>query len=1469
MGTAFRADGPPAATLLRKGTYGPSHAWAVVLLVGIVSFALPAGASAEPLANLGGFGAPSGTDGGNLILAKGVAVNRSGAGAPEGSVYVAEANSNHRISQFNADGEFVRTWGFDVVRPGEENDNGLGFETCDVTNGNEATDCKAGVTGGAAGQLANPLGIAIDQSNGYLYVPSTTNRRVDVFSGSGEFAGAFGWGVDTGAAAPEVCTTDTTCQAAGTAGGDAGRFGALAVSNPAIDPNTPGRIYVPDPGNLRVAQYSTAVTGGTLTAATFDKAFGWDVIPGGTPALESCTSATTCQASQPTTGGTNPGQFTSGSPNAVAVDSTGAIYVTSGPTFGNCTAAAPCRIQKFSPDAGTATDFGPASGPGQLRFEDGAVNTVAPFNVAVNPANDHVFVQRRVSATSYQVLQYDSDGTYLDTHPSGDALSTASAANNAGGLAIGTANRVYANLGGTAAQVSQVFILGPVDPATVTIDPVSDVGTTTATFSGTVGIPAPGAPTFMTRYRFEYSENGVSWTSVPVPDGDVGDGSTGSHVVSQQVSGLDPNTLYAVRLVATTGPSVTSTSVNFTTHASGPRVEMTYVDQVTQSEAQLGAHVDPEGLDTTYRFEWGRAPCSVNPCARVPAFERQLGDGNKVLIAKEQITGLDPASAYHYRIIATNDTGTTTSPDDTFETLNHCNLTDNRCYELVSPAEKGPVGRGGDTATLGAEQQWQAAPGGSALQYIIAYGAADATAGEEVPYIAKRGGAGWSSYQLAPSTLGPSSEVSEGAKVFSNKGLSSDLSCGVFASSQALTDDAPDAALDMGGSLLYRRDIDHRWTVVTDSDPSNGQSEDIPRMDYFLVGMSDEPDAPCRRVVFQTRYAYPGAPGAGQRRLYFWEDGDLSYLGVIPGPDGPGCAGGACIVQAVAGAAANPDSSDVGTNNSERYDFWNAVSRDASRIAFTAVSKEGADAGRQAVFLREIGAPVAVDVSQSKTGVPNDDASNYQTSSDDGSKVFFLGRTGLANNDPALGPATCASPVNGAYQNVGAGCDLYMYSVGPDDAAGTADDTLEDLSELSAPGAAAANPAGAAVAGLLGISDDGAYVYFAARGQLVAGEGDTYAQNLARNTWSVYLAHDGDLAYVGRLGSGTEEARALFGADRGTGPTRVTSDGRHLLYVTGEDQGVGDNGGQKQAYIYDADARSLECVSCRRDLRPALEHQLSQNYGDPLTVSNWNTWRPAASLSEDGSRVFFVSRNALATGAVEGDLSLYQWEDGQISFIAQSAPNSTTQGLEFAGASANGNDLYFATVDRLTWQDGDGTMDVYDARVGGGFAEPPAAQPSCDPLSDGRCQPPGAAPSVVEAQTLAAAPEPSVEDPRAAISLGPLTQRMRRSLAAGRRVLLRLRVTGPGTIRLRGTARIGGFRAVVLQATSRAPKAGRYRVRVALSRPAVRRLSRRGRLALTLTVDLSGTQEGVVRRLMLRAPAGTTRHGNADRRTRR
>jgi hypothetical protein len=67
---------------------------------------------------------------------------------------------------------------------------------------------------GSPGQIVRPLSMVRDPATGDLYVSEEGNRRIDVFSGGGEFLAAFGYGVRDGADAFESCGVEIgACQA--------------------------------------------------------------------------------------------------------------------------------------------------------------------------------------------------------------------------------------------------------------------------------------------------------------------------------------------------------------------------------------------------------------------------------------------------------------------------------------------------------------------------------------------------------------------------------------------------------------------------------------------------------------------------------------------------------------------------------------------------------------------------------------------------------------------------------------------------------------------------------------------------------------------------------------------------------------------------------------------------------------------------------------------------------------------------------------------------------------------------------------------------------------------------------------------------------------------------------------------------------------------------------------------------------
>ncbi|HEU4462480.1 MAG TPA: hypothetical protein VFR75_07805, partial [Solirubrobacterales bacterium] len=524
-------------------------------------------------------------------------------------------------------------------------------------------------------------------------------------------------------------------------------------------------------------------------------------------------------------------------------------------------------------------------------------------------------------------------------------------------------------------------------------------------------------------------------------------------------------------------------------------------------------------------------------------------------------------------------------------------------------------------------------------------------------------------------------------------------------------------------------------------------------------------------VVFRTQYEYPGVPGSGAQRLYEWDEGKLYDVGVVPGP------GGLEVSEVIPGTSAQAGS---GVASQNLANHWSAVSEDATRSYFTAISREGGDLGQQAVFMRErakgagdvaagsaiVGNPAAtagqfvagqeisgpgiasgttiasasgvslelsqaatattegatlravrvIDVSQSQNPGTPNDRRTQYEMASVDGSTVFF-TARYGLTETGTVPSATQCAIGDAEAPNGPGCGLYSYSI--------ADGTLVELSTAEA---GTDNSAGPSVAGVLGASHDGSRVYFAARGQLTLGEGATEAQNLAQGSYNVYLSTNGDLSYVGRLGNSPGSVfRALVSSSPQFWSAKVSPDGRYVLFgsqVPFTELGKADEGTRQEAYLYDAESDETVCVSCRKDDAASLAPSGAEPLVNGLSDAQ-NRLRPPATLavSGDGTKVraFFISYNDLATGATPGRPNLYLWENGQTTFLSSSAP-SLAKELRFAGASATGDDVYFSTVDRLNWEDTDSKLDIYDVRVDGGFNPPSPPPTPCDPLGEGACQ---------------------------------------------------------------------------------------------------------------------------------------------------
>jgi hypothetical protein len=744
--------------------------------------------------------------------------------------------------------------------------------------------------------------------------------------------------------------------------------------------------------------------------------------------------------------------------------------------------------------------------------------------------------------------------------------------------------------------------------------------------------------------------------------------------------------------------------------AGSPVISEVRALDASQTSVTLEAKIDPEGTATSYHFEWGPTNLYGN---QTPV--ELAGSGTEVVHVSAELTGLSPQTRYHYRLVASG-AGEADSGDQELETLDTCGLPEQRCFELVSPPDVGPVATPGQTPAR-TEMHFQAAVRPGSLAYAVESGFPDATKGAELLYQGDRGPDGtWTSSQLSAPIIGKNEKNSGQAFTSTILGLSEELECGVLESNQPLTADAgANVNLQAGGENLYRLNpvgATSRYTAITALTPIDAQRD---LGEYVLGGMSRD----CSMVAFTSSYRYLGIPvpsEANAQYSYEWKEGSLENVGIVPGPTGD------VPVQATIGGAENNT---------------NAVSADGSKVFFTAVRELSADpgeVGKPAIFVREEvreGVLETRDVSQSETAVP-DEGATYQWATADGSKVLFTANAGLTEDSSS------------------AGTDLYEYDL---DKAPT-DHPLTDLSVDHQPG-------GAGVAGFVGGSEDGSHVYFLARGQLEPGEGLTFAQNQAAGTYSLYSENAGTITYVAPIGvpgkpgitASQELPRITLQKQTGGESTsRVSPDGSYLLFETRANvTGYEPGNYVPEAYLFDAAAGSTVCVSCRPDGGPSV----SLNRVSPLSAGEEQSSNPLAPkrslvMNDGRPEVFFSSFDALASGAVQGVSNLYEWTHDQVFAIASeprglSGPpelfgeNEGARFLNlklvtrFLGASGDGGDYYLATPQSLNWEDGDERASVYDARIGGGFAEPAPPSAPCDPTVEGQCQgsssPPPAPPS--------------------------------------------------------------------------------------------------------------------------------------------
>jgi hypothetical protein len=562
-------------------------------------------------------------------------------------------------------------------------------------------------TGVGAGECGELKGLAVDESNGNVYVLDQGNRRVDQFASNGSFVRAFGTGVADGVtAAAQVCTT--TCFKGLTGGAGAigtGRgvavdsathvvYVASAAARVAYFTGTDGSFIGQTEGNGSLsppninAGAPEAFTNGTgvavdssdplqhylyvvLSIGSIGKIDKFKISASGVTAgsyvCQITGTATATSVNNTECGGNGlashkDGIFTnldSGSVlpafaqtgSQITVDGTGNVFFAE--KIGPEVAGAPDRhyVSEYDKAGNFVTQFKPCCGSPTLSTNEPRPTAVATLR------NGNVLVAAggaSAAAGGTRIQEYSPGALGAPLQEFGFGTIGGSIGIATFGPHVYVSDRVNKKI--------WKFSAAPEAP-TVTTEAATALTKFKATLHGQVN---PNQAN-VTDCHFEYGTT-VAYGST-IACAQAPGGGFDPVVVSANLSGLTGGTNYHFRLVATNSVGTTNGVDREFTTPSLNKPEVTTspgATEILQTSAKVAGTVNPnEILVTDCHVNYGTTAAygQTAPCVPSP------GSGENPVPITASLSGLSPATTYHFQVEATNGDGTIKGSDQQFKTL--------------------------------------------------------------------------------------------------------------------------------------------------------------------------------------------------------------------------------------------------------------------------------------------------------------------------------------------------------------------------------------------------------------------------------------------------------------------------------------------------------------------------------------------------------------------------------------------------------------------------------------------------------------------------------------------------------------------------------------------------------------------------------------------------------------------------------